>query len=107
LDLLRSGQDTGAIGTRTGLRFLYLGLGIAGLALWHKRRDPRFLPLCVGILALYACAHLGGFMPGMEQTQPYRQITPATMFTVLPAAMFVEELWQQRAFAGISRGTRT
>jgi hypothetical protein len=106
LDVLCSGADTGAIGTRTGFRFLYLGLGIAGLRVWRATRDSRGLPLTVGIFALYACAHLGGFIPGMQQSQPYRQITPATLFTTLPAAAFIESLWRARLVSGLPRAAQ-
>jgi hypothetical protein len=102
-DVLCSGADTGVIGTRTGFRFLYLGLAAAGLYAWRSGRDSRFLPLSVAIAVLYGWAYLGGFVPGMQQTQPYRQITPASLFTTLPAAAFVERLWRERLFVNLPR----
>jgi hypothetical protein len=89
LDVLRNGADSGVIGTRTGFRFLYLALAIAGLLSWRRERDSRVLPIATALAALYAAAYLGEFIPGMQQTQPYRQITPAMLLTCLPAAAFV------------------
>jgi len=88
-DVLCYGPDSGVIGTRTGFRFLYLGLAIAGLVLWRNRRDPRFLPFATSVSTLYGVAYLGEFIPGMQQTQPYRQITPAMLLSCLPAAAFL------------------
>ncbi|HVW26207.1 MAG TPA: hypothetical protein VHC69_12610 [Polyangiaceae bacterium] len=104
-DVLCSGADSGVIGTRTGFRFAYLALGIAGLGMLFRQRDSRFLPLFVGVAALYFCAYLGGAIPGLEQTQPYRQITPAAFLTTLPAAAFVESFFRQRRYAGLGAGT--
>jgi len=103
LDVLCSGADTGVIGTRTGFRFLYLALGLVGLGVWREQRDSRFMPLLVGIATLYGWAYLGGYVPGMQQTQPYRQITPASLMTTLPAAALFEWAWRQRIFAGLPR----
>lgn len=105
-DVLCSGADTGIIGTRTGFRFLYLALAVAGLALWHRERDWRWLPVFCGIVPLYGVAYLGGFVPGMQQTQPYRQITPAMLLSTLPAAAFVSRIYARRALAESPRALR-
>ncbi len=104
-DVLCSGADSGVIGTRTGFRFLYLALGVAGLVHLFRQRDARFLPLVVGLAALYFCAYLGGAVPGLQQTQPYRQITPAAFLTTLPAAAFVASFFRERRLAGLGPGT--
>jgi hypothetical protein len=44
---------------------------------------------------------LGGYVPGMQQTQPYRQITPASLMTTVPAAALVEWAWRQRVFTSL------
>jgi len=103
-DVLCSGADSGVIGTRAGFRFLYLALGIVGLWAMRRERDVRFLPLVVGITALYFCAYLGGVVPGLQQTQPYRQITPAAFLTTLPAAAFVESFVRERRYANLQFG---
>jgi hypothetical protein len=103
-DVLCSGADSGVIGTRTGFRFLYLGLAVAGLWFLRRERDPRFLPLFVGVTALYFCAYLGGAVPGLQQTQPYRQITPAAFLTTLPAAALLESIVRQKRLAGLAFG---
>ncbi|HKU39357.1 MAG TPA: hypothetical protein VJR89_14465, partial [Polyangiales bacterium] len=88
-EVLCNGADSGVIGTRTGFRLLYLALAIAAIAALRRTRDDRVLPFLSCLLPLYVVAYLGGFIPGMQQTQPYRQITPAMLLTTLPAAMFV------------------
>lgn len=103
-DVLCSGADSGVIGTRTGFRFLYLGLAVVGLWFLRREKDPRFLPLFVGVTALYFCAYLGGAVPGLQQTQPYRQITPAALLTTLPAAAFLESFVRQRRLADLAVG---
>jgi hypothetical protein len=95
-DILCNGADSGVIGTRTGFRILYLALAVAGLAAWRRKRDDRCWPFLTGLLALYVIAYFGAFIPGMQQTQPYRQITPAMLMTTLPATAFLQQLWQQR-----------
>lgn len=99
-DLLYSGSDTGIIGTRTGFRFLCLGLAIAGLVVWRAKRDPRWLPFICSIVPLYAVAYFGGFVPGMQQTQPYRQVSSAMLLTTFPAAAYVGEVLRNRALHG-------
>jgi hypothetical protein len=100
-DVLCSGADSGVIGTRTGFRFLYLALALAGLWAFRQGRDGRFLPLFTGVAALYFFAYLGGSLPGLQQTQPYRQITPAAMFTTVPAAAFVDSLIRERRLSAL------
>jgi hypothetical protein len=100
-DVLCSGADTGVIGTRTGFRFLYLALAVAGLYIWRREHDARFLPFVIVIGTLAAIAYFGGFIPGMQQTQPYRQITPAILFTTLPAASFAQRLFRECTAPGL------
>lgn len=90
LSILCSGADTGVIGTRTGFRFLYLGLAIVGLVSWRAQRDRRFLPILASVLSLYVVAYFGSYVPGLSQTQPYRQLTPGILVSTLPAAWAVE-----------------
>lgn len=89
-ELLCDGTDTGLIGTRTGFRFLYLSLAVVGLGLLRRARDERFAPLVLTIGVLFAWAYLSNYLPGMQQTQPYRQIIPAMLMSVLPAALAVQ-----------------
>lgn len=106
LQVLCSGEDTGVIGARTGFRFLYLALAIAGLWCWRQRGAREFMPLALAIGMLYAIAYLGGFMPGMQQTQPYRQITPAILLSCLPAAAFVDAQLEARSWRELRGPTR-
>ncbi len=77
---------TGLIGNRTGFRLLVLGAAVLGLAFWRTQRDRRFLPLGLGIGLLVAVAYLGGYVPGLRQIQPYRNIVPAAFLCTIPAA---------------------
>ena len=90
--LLCGPSDTGLIGTRTGFRYLVLLLGFVGLIALRARRDQRFLPLVTTLIVLYGWAYLGGLIPAMQQTQPYRHIVPATLASAVPAAVGIEWL---------------
>lgn len=89
LGLLTIAEDTGVIGVRSGFRFLFFALGIAGLVGLRRRADPRTLPLATGILSLIALAHLGFMLHVFAQMQPYRVVIPMNMLTVVPASMFL------------------
>jgi hypothetical protein len=105
LDVLCSGTDTGVIGTRTAFRFIILALSIGGLAVWWRARDRRFWPLCVGIAVLYTGAYFAE-LTALQQTQPYRQIAPAALLSVLPAAFFLEWIWRKRLIQDQARASR-
>jgi hypothetical protein len=102
--LLCSGADTGVIGTRTGFRFLYLGLALAGLWVLRRRSDPLWLPLAVSLISGYLLAYASGLVPALQQTQPYRHIVPASLLSTLPAAIFVAYLVREHALSSLSRG---
>jgi hypothetical protein len=104
LDVLCSGADSGVVGTRTGFRFLYLGLAIAGIVVLRRKNDARYLPLVVGVATLYFWAYVGGVLPGLKQTQPYRQVTPAIMMSIVPAAAFAEAVLRERRLRELSFG---
>ncbi|MEY4578319.1 MAG: hypothetical protein RL701_3022 [Pseudomonadota bacterium] len=88
LGLLYNNSDTGMIGVRSGFRLLFLGLAVAQLLRWSEQRDVRWLPFVSSIVPLYAISYLACYIPGMQQTQPYRQVIPAMLLTTLPAAQF-------------------
>ena len=100
-NLLIDPDDTGVIGTRTGFRFLYLALAIAGLVLLRARRDSRVLPLGTAVATLFTLAYFGAYIPGALQVQPYRHAMPLGFFATIPAAAFCEVLWRERPFAGL------
>jgi hypothetical protein len=91
-DVLCNGADTGVIGTRAGFRFLYFALAVAGLFMFRRERDRRTLPLAAALIATAGYAYIGTYIPGMQQTQPYRHITPAMLLACLPAAAFVTRM---------------
>lgn len=92
LSVLCSAADTGVIGVRTGFRFFFIALGIAGLWLWRTECDRRFLPVAANVIALFCFAYLGKYLFGLGHTQPYRQLAPAIWFATLPASFFVDRL---------------
>lgn len=106
-DILCSGADSGVIGTRTGFRFLWLGLAFAGLWSWWRARDERVWCYGAGVIVLVLTAYFGGLVPGMQQSQPYRQLTPALLFAVIPAAAFLDSLARERALSIAPRSVST
>jgi hypothetical protein len=92
LNVLRVAQDSGVIGVRSGFRLLCLALGIAGLVALHRRKDPRTLPLAVGVLGLNAIAYAGSLLHVLAQIQPYRMIVPSQMLSAIPAAFYLCEV---------------
>jgi hypothetical protein len=105
-DVLCNGADSGVIGTRTGFRILYFGMAVAGLVMLRKERDDRVVPLFACLVPLLIIAYFGEFIPNMQQTQPYRQTTPAMLGLTLPAAMFVARTLSRDARARLSRNAR-
>jgi hypothetical protein len=98
LNLVVNPTDTGVIGTRTGFRFLVLGLAAVALWRWRRERDARLPPVLAGLGVLLALAYLGAWIPGARQIQPYRNVFPATMLALLPAAWLLERAWRERWF---------
>jgi hypothetical protein len=103
LGVLLDGDDSGVIGTRAGFRFLYLALALAGLVVLRHRRDPRALPLASALLTLVVLGYFAVLIPGSGQIQPYRHVLPLSFFVTLPAAVFCEYLWRERALSGLAR----
>jgi len=105
-DLLRSPTDTGVIGTRTGFRFLYLGLAVAALAKLRRDGDARYAVLAAGIGSAGALAYLGAYIPGAAQIQPYRHVLPMSMLAIVPAAWLIDALLRQRPLAALQPAAR-
>jgi hypothetical protein len=104
LGQLRDPADSGMIGTRTGFRFLCLGLAACGLWQLRGERDPRFAPLAAAIGTLFVLAYLGALVPGAAQIQPYRHVIPLCFMLTLPAGYFVAQ-WATRDAARQASGT--
>ncbi len=102
--LLQQGADTGVIGVRTGFRLLAIGLALAGLLRLRRTGDPRALSFGVALLWMLLLAYLGQGVPGAGQIQPYRLILPASMLACVIAALFVEQLADDRVLSGLPRG---
>ncbi|MEY4577063.1 MAG: hypothetical protein RL701_1766 [Pseudomonadota bacterium] len=95
--LLLDPSDSGVIGTRTGFRFLYLGLSLASLAVWSRLRDARRVVFGSAGLCLFVLGYLGAYVPGADQLQPYRHVLPLSFLACVPAAAFFEHVVRARA----------
>jgi hypothetical protein len=100
--LLRNPSDTGVIGTRTGFRFLYLAMALAGLVLWSRARDTRFLPFASALGVLLVLAYFGAYVPGASQLQPYRHVLPAGFVAIIPAAYALQWAVEHGGFAAMN-----
>ncbi|MCP4677325.1 MAG: hypothetical protein GY854_17790 [Deltaproteobacteria bacterium] len=103
-DFLGLTSDTnvsGGIGMRSGFRFLILGAAVITLVLWKREKDDRFRPIAVGLIALFAVAYLGGYIPGLRTIQPYRYVLPALFLAVIPAGQLVSEVLTRGAFRNL------
>lgn len=96
VNLLRSGDDTGVIGTRTAVRIACLGLAIVQLRAWHRAGDRRALPLGLALGAGTGLAYLGVYLPGLSHTQPYRHVLAAGLTATLPAGALLSTAWAHR-----------
>lgn len=105
-NLLLNPTDTGVIGTRAGFRFLVLGFAAVGLWLWRREGDARLLPVATALGALLGLAYLGAWIPGARQIQPYRNVFPATLLALLPAAWLLERAWRERWLAPLAGSAR-
>ncbi|HMJ16188.1 MAG TPA: hypothetical protein VK524_32460 [Polyangiaceae bacterium] len=98
LELAMDPNDTGMF-MRTAFRFLFWGLGVAGLILWKRASDDRFAPFTLAVAALLAEAYLGRYLPLTSHIQPYRFVVPATLLLSLAAVAFVTHAGTRAAFA--------
>jgi hypothetical protein len=92
LGVLRAGADTGVIGVRSGWRLLCFALAVAGLVRLRRDRDPRTLPLAIGVIGVGAFAYFGSSLAFFAQMQPYRTLVAASLLSTIPAAIFAEQL---------------
>ncbi len=105
LDLNFDHEQTG-MPVRTLLRLLVLSLGAYGFSLMHRARDRRFGPLIISCVTLFGIAYLGGLLPLLRESQPYRQIAPAVLYATLPAALALPGLFDRRIWAAAPRRIR-
>lgn len=106
LSVMCSAADTGVIGSRAGFRFLFGGLGLGGLWLWRTEGDRRLAPIGVSLLTLFCMSYFGKFVPGLNQTQPYRQLAPAIWLSIIPAAYCVQRVvegWKLNALSSLGK----
>ena len=103
LDLTFDHAQTGApVRTRVPALVLVLAaVGFFDFATVKKTAASGLWPLPWASLFLFA--YLGGMLPVLKQTQPYRQIAPAILFATLPAAMALSWTARRRTWSGASR----
>ena len=89
LGLLQEPSVSGVMAVRSSFRFLALGGAAIGLWLWRKERDPRFMPLGLGIATMLLITYLGGYSAVTKMVQPYRFSLPAMYLAIVPAAAFL------------------
>lgn len=87
----------GVLGTRSGFRMLLFVAGGAGVWGWFRRRDPRALPIGVGMAFLAALAYLGGYT-FFANIQPYRHVGPLGFLAILPAMGLLELAVRERVW---------
>lgn len=100
LDLWKDVLETGEP-VRTVVRTACFGAAAIQLARWHGARDTRVLPLATLIVAGLGFAYLGGYSWHLRQTQPYRQLAPAVLAAVLPAAVLARDLLRESRWPGL------
>ncbi len=97
LGLLREPIATGVLSTRSGFRIIFFAAAIAGLILWRRAADDRFLPFIIGLGTMLAVTYLGGYSSFFTHIQPYRHILPAMYFALIPAAALFAEVHRRGA----------
>ncbi|MCP4674634.1 MAG: hypothetical protein GY854_03795 [Deltaproteobacteria bacterium] len=103
LGLVQETLVTGAVGNRTGFRFLCLLAAVFGLVIWHKDSKERFWLFTTGMTAMLGASYLGSYFWFISQMQPYRYILPAMYFAVIPAATFFVEAARRGALRKLPR----
>lgn len=90
LDLTYDVAQTG-MPVRTLFRLLCFVAG--GWALWTWRRDGdrRYAPIALAAALSLVAAYLGGWLPVLRATQPYRQLAPAMLLIAVPAVTALAE----------------
>lgn len=100
-DLLMTGEPI-----RTGFRVLAFVLAGFSLHAWVKRRDSRAIPLATLIVGSFAMAYGTAYVPALRQTQPYRQIAPATLAAALAGADVLPDVLSRSSLSGLSARAR-
>jgi hypothetical protein len=100
-DVLMTGQPV-----RTVFRVLALALAAVGVARWRRDHDDRALPLGVLVFGSFALAYGSGYSAILRQTQPYRNIGPATLAAALVAAVVVTHAAETVRLRDLSRNAQ-
>jgi hypothetical protein len=105
-DLLLNPLTTGYVAPKTMFRFLALLGGIVGVWRLRRARDPRALPLAVGVGWGLLLSYLGTWVWPLGYSEPYRYIAPTALLAVIPAASFLDEALFRPWFRQLPRVAR-
>lgn len=104
-DLLKDGRQTGGP-VRTMVRMVcFVAAGLL-LYRWHREKDGRALGFSALIIWALTIAYFGGLFWIARQTQPYRQIGPATMAAAVPAAILLSQVFSWEKIRSYSRSAQ-
>lgn len=102
LDLMIDDMQTGPP-VRTMIRVLVFAAGAVCLWRWRRSGDRRLLPLALLVGFSLIWAYLGGYLPKINMSQPYRHISPATLAMSIPAVILLSELLAPAHLRALSR----
>ncbi len=105
LGIVLNPMHTGFIMQHTFFRYLALAAALLTLVGWRRDGDSRFLVGAVTTGWLWGISYLGAWVPGLEQTEPYRFVAAALLSSAtlagpwLCSALSLERLRQLPATA--------
>jgi len=90
----------------TFYRFLALGGALVTLWVWRRERDRRLLPWALAMGWLWGVAYLGGWIPLLRSTEPYRFIAPAMLISGVLFGPQVSAFLARRPWRELPRAAR-
>ena len=106
LGVVRLPYQTDFILLHTFFRFLALVAALITLWWWRRQSDQRFLLGVVGLGWLAGVSYLGGWVPVLKATEPYRFIAPMMLMSALLAGPWITTYLAQRPWRQMSAATR-
>ena len=107
LGIVLNPLHTGFIMHHTFFRYLALAGAVLTLLAWRRGGDPR---LFVGVLTtawLWGISYLGGWIPGLEHTEPYRFIAAALLSSAVLAGPWLASALSLTSLRALPRAART
>ena len=106
LGIVLNPLHTGFIMHHTFFRYLALAAALLTLIAWRRAGDPRTF---VGALTtgwLWGISYLGGWIPGLEHTEPYRFIAAALLSSAVFASPWLVDTLTMENFRALPRSAR-